>query len=84
MLPDAEITAVSLEFGTVEPKQAFLALRAENWLHHHGSPDYPRAKEIKEDLLRAFYPDQDDWRMQVWEHGKTVVEQVQQQLKKKD
>ncbi|MBE9521129.1 MAG: M14 family metallopeptidase [Proteobacteria bacterium] len=80
MLPDAEITAVSLEFGTVEPKQVFLALRAENWLHHHGSPDHPRAKEIKEDLLRAFYPDQDDWRMQVLEHGRTVVEQVQQQL----
>jgi hypothetical protein len=80
MLPDAEITAVSLEFGTIEPKQVFLALRAENWLHHHGSPDHPRAKEIKEDLLRAFYPDQDDWRMQVWGHGRTVVEQVLQQL----
>lgn len=84
MLPDTEITAVSLEFGTVKPKQVFLALRAENWLHHHGSPDHPRAKEIKEDLLRAFYPDQDDWRMQVWEHGRTVVEQVLQQLKKGD
>jgi len=82
MLPDAEITAVSLEFGTVEPKQVFLALRAENWLHHYGSPDHPRAKEIKEDLLRAFYPDQDDWRMQVWEHGRTVVRQVLQQLLK--
>jgi len=80
MLPGAEITAVSLEFGTVETKQVFLALRDENWLHHHGSPDHPRAKEIKKDLLQAFYPDQDDWRMQVWEHGRTVVEQVLQQL----
>jgi hypothetical protein len=84
MLPDAEITAVSLEFGTVEMKQVFWVLRAENWLHHHGSPDHPRAKEIKEDLLRAFYPDQDDWRIKVWEHGRTVVELVLQQLKKGD
>jgi hypothetical protein len=80
MLPDTEITAVSLEFGTVEPKRVFFALRAENWLHHHGSPDLPRAKEIKEDLLRVFYPEQDDWRIQVWEQGKTVTRQVLQQL----
>ena len=78
MLPDAEITAVSLEFGTVQPEQVFRALRAENWLHHHGSRDHPRAAEIKKDLLRAFYPDQDDWRTQVWEHGRKVVEQVLQ------
>jgi hypothetical protein len=80
MLPDTEITAVSLEFGTVEPKRVFFALRAENWLHHHGSPDLPRAKEIKEDLLRVFYPEQDDWRIQVWEQGKIVTRQVLQQL----
>jgi len=80
MLPDTEITAVSLEFGTVEPKRVFFALRAENWLHHHGSSDLPRAKEIKDDLLRVFYPEQDDWRIQVWEQGKTVTRQVLQQL----
>ena len=76
MLPDAEITAVTLEFGTVEAMQVFKALRAENWLHHHGSISHPRAKEIKTELLRVFYPDNDVWKKQVWEQGKEVVEQV--------
>jgi hypothetical protein len=76
MLPDAEITAVSLEFGTVEPKQVFKALRAENWLHHHGGIDNPNAKEIKTEILRAFYPNDDTWKQQVWQQGKEVVEQI--------
>ena len=76
MLPDTEVTAMGLEFGTVEPKQVFLALRAENWLHHYGSPDHPRAKEIKAELLKAFFPDDDGWKQQVWQQGKEVVELV--------
>jgi succinylglutamate desuccinylase len=76
MLPNAEITAVTLEFGTVEPMQVFQALRAENWLHHHAGIDHPRAKEIKTELLRVFYPDNDAWKKQVWQQGKEVVEQV--------
>jgi hypothetical protein len=76
ILPDAEVTAVTLEFGTVEALQVFKALRAENWLHHHGTIDHPRAKEIKTELLRVFYPDNDAWKKQVWQQGKEVVEQV--------
>jgi succinylglutamate desuccinylase len=76
MLPDAEITAVTLEFGTVEPMQVFQALRAENWLHHYGTIDHPKAKEIKTELLRVFYPDNDAWKQQVWHQGKEVVEQA--------
>ncbi len=37
MLPNVEeVTAVSLEFGTLSAMKVFWALRAENWLHHHG------------------------------------------------
>ena len=66
MLPNAEVTAVSLEFGTVPPMEVFKALRAENWLHHHGGPDHPRAREIKTSLLRAFHPADVEWEAQVW------------------
>ncbi len=76
MLPDEEVTAMSLEFGTVPPKHIFRALRAENWLHHHGPLEYPGAKEIKTELLRAFYPDDDGWKQQVWQQGKEVVRQT--------
>ena len=76
MLPNAEVTAVSLEFGTYPPKKVFWDLRAENWLHHYGGKEHPKAKQIKADLLHAFYPEEDEWKSQVWEQGKEVVRQV--------
>jgi hypothetical protein len=76
MLPNAEVTAVTLEFGTLPAMKVFWALRAENWLHHHGGKGHPDAKRIKDDLLRAFYPDSEDWKSQVWKKGKEVVEQA--------
>lgn len=76
MLPNAEVTAVTLEFGTLPAMKVFWALRAENWLHHHGGKGHPDAKRIKNDLLRAFYPDKEDWKAQVWKQGKEVVVQA--------
>ena len=76
MLPQAEVTAISLEFGTLPQMEVFKALRAENWLHHHGGQDHPRASEIKTCLLRAFHPDSDEWETSVWNQGKEVVERA--------
>ncbi len=76
MLPDSEVTAVSLEFGTVSPIQVFRAMQAENWLHHHGGANNPRNDKIKAALLRAFYPDADDWKARIWTQGREVVEQA--------
>lgn len=56
-IPKAEVTAKSLEFGTRPALEIFKALRAENWLHHHGGSDHPRAREIKATLLRVFHPE---------------------------
>ena len=76
MLPNAEVTAVSLEYGTVPPMEAFKALRAENWLHHHGGSEHVKAGEIKACLLRAFYPGDKLWKTTVWTKGKDVVERA--------
>ncbi|MDB4285435.1 M14 family metallopeptidase [bacterium] len=76
MIPGVEVTAVSLEFGTVSSRKVFSALRAENWLHHYGGNDKSRAKDIKEDLLRAFYPDDDEWKHKVWRQGREAVDEV--------
>ena len=76
LLPAAEVTAVSLEFGTLPVLEVLKALRAENWLHHHGGSDHPRAKELKTCLLRAFHPGTQDWEAAVWEQGKHVIERV--------
>jgi predicted deacylase len=80
MVPDVEVTAVSLEFGTISAVKVLWALRAENWLYHHGGKDHPVAGSIRKNLLRAFYPDDDKWRLQVWEQGNNVIRQVLQKL----
>jgi hypothetical protein len=76
MLPNAKVVATSLEFGTLPSDDVFWALRAENWLHHHASENYPERGEIKTNLLRAFYPDDEQWKTAVWEKGKRIVEQA--------
>lgn len=80
MLPDAEVTAVGLEFGTLPAVEVFKAIRTENWLYHHGGPDHADAAKIKQQLLRAFYPDDELWKCKVWEQGRLVVEQVLENL----
>jgi hypothetical protein len=76
MLPTSAVTAVGLEFGTLPTMTVFNALRAENWLFHHGDQGSRHADEIKEALLRAFYPDDDVWKEQVMGQGRDVVERV--------
>ena len=76
MLPDAQVTAVGLEFGTYPASEVFWTLRAENWLHHHGGAGYAEAGAIKADLKQKFYPQSDDWKDQVWRQGREVVLQA--------
>lgn len=76
MLPASEITAVTLEFGTLSPPAVFWALRADNWLHHHGGSRHADSRKIKNAVLRAFYPDDDQWKRDIWEKGREVVEQA--------
>lgn len=62
LLPKASVTAIGLEFGTVDPLQVLAALRADNWLHEHGDVRGPESAGIKQAMLRAFYADSDVWR----------------------
>ena len=75
MIPQSEVTAVSLEFGTYPAKDVFLALRAENWLYQKGGDNHPNAEKIKAELLRVFYPNTNKWNMAIWEQGKSIVYQ---------
>ncbi len=76
MLPRSEVTAVSLEFGTLSLVKVLRAMQAENWLHHHGARDHPRANVIKTEMRRAFYPDNKDWKSLVWKGANEVVDQA--------
>ena len=66
---DKELTAVALEFGTQPTPMVRLALRADNWLHHHGDLKSSKAQEIKKQIRDAFYQDDDDWKELIWERG---------------
>ena len=72
----AEVTAATVEFGTFPAITVLRAMRAENWLHHHGGRNHPRAKAITAEMRRVFYPDTADWKDQVWRQGRAVVDQA--------
>ena len=80
MLPNAEVTAVSLEFGTVPPMQVLKVLRGENWLHNNGGQKHRRARQLKTCLLRAFHPNSEEWEALVWRQGVQVVERAMTSL----
>jgi hypothetical protein len=61
MLPHASVTAIALEFGTVDPFQVLDALRADNWLHAYGDPLASWPGQIKQQIRNAFYVDSDVW-----------------------
>jgi hypothetical protein len=62
LVPQAEVTAIALEIGTVSAMQVLNALRADNWLHAHAKLEGELRAPIKEQMLNAFYVDSDLWR----------------------
>ncbi len=68
----ADVTGVTVEFGTVSKEEVFMSLRADNWLHAHGRVDSPLGREIKAGIRRAFYSDTDRWKRMVWERAMEV------------
>jgi hypothetical protein len=76
LLPEAEVTAVTVDFGTSSATKVFVAMRDENWLHYHGYPSTSRGKRIKATHRRTFYPEEDDWKQMVWSGAKQIVFQV--------
>ena len=75
-LAPIEVTGVALEWGTVDAITVLQALRADNWLHHHGDPTAPEADPIKADLRTAFAPDDPEWVAAVYGCFTTVVDQT--------
>ena len=63
--PQAEYTAIAMEYGTQPMLDVMAALRADNWLHQHPEAPEPQRKQIKQQVMDAFYCDADDWKGQV-------------------
>ena len=73
MFPGAEVLSVTLEFGTLPGEKVSRAMAADNWLHQFGDLDSPQGRQIKQDILDAFYVDAPDFRDMVWTRTRDVV-----------
>lgn len=79
LLAGVEVTPVTVEFGTLPTLDVLQALRADNWLHrHHERPDLN--DPIKQDMRRAFNPQDEDWRELVLLRGRQVIARAVQGL----
>jgi hypothetical protein len=75
-LPQANITGITLEYGTVPLESVLNAVRADNWLHVHGKLKSDQARDIKAEIRGAFYGETDDWKRQVYERSVAVLDKA--------
>ncbi len=63
LLPEAEVTAAALEFGTVDAIQVLQALRGEAWLHGQDRSvvEGPEGERVRAEVRAAFLDDGPDW-----------------------
>ncbi len=71
--PHAEVTAVALEFGTVDPISVLLALRADAWLHGYGDPRSEGAVAVRNQVRAAFADDDPEWIEKCWQRFSSVM-----------
>ncbi|MEC8289387.1 MAG: M14 family metallopeptidase [Pseudomonadota bacterium] len=70
---DTEITSLTVEFGTYPVREVLMPLIADNWLHVNGKPNSALGREIKAQIKKALYPDEEDWRELVWVRGRQII-----------
>ena len=79
--PQAEYTAIAMEYGTVPVSDVLNALRADHWLANHPEAPAAQAAQIKKQLLDAFYIDADDWKGMIISQARQSMFQAADGLK---
>ena len=69
----ADVISATLEFGTYPVREVLHALLADNWLHAHGDVESPLGREIKADIRKRLFPDEDDWKERVLVQGVEIL-----------
>jgi len=69
-LPDVELTAIGLEFGTRPEIEVLTALRADHWLHAHDTAEAAQRAAIGRQMRDAFYSESPAWQAAVY--GRTA------------
>jgi len=78
--PQTEITAVAIEYGTVDPVTVMQSLRADAVLHASGNPTAPEAAEIRSQVRAAFIDDDPTWLETCWPRYHSVVTAAAERL----
>lgn len=73
LAPQAEITPVCIEYGTVDTVTVLQALRADAWLHGHGDPLGPEGPAIRAQVRAAFADDDPAWIAACWDRFAAVI-----------
>jgi len=74
--PQAEYTGIAMEYGTQPMAEVMLALRAEHWLNIHPEAPVALARQIKQQMMDAFYTDTDAWKGQIISQARQALFQA--------
>jgi len=74
LAPQAEVTSVTIEYGTRDTITVLQALRADAWLHAHGDPRGPDAPAIRAAVRDAFDDPSQEWIDLLWDRCVPVVD----------
>lgn len=66
LAPNAEVTPICIEYGTVDGVTVLQSLRADAWLHGYGAPTGPEAPAIRAQVRAAFADDDPAWIATCW------------------
>lgn len=69
--PEAQLTAVTVELGTLPPRQVLEALRVDHWLARAPADTATDARRsaARQQMIAAFAPDEREWRDAVVDRG---------------
>lgn len=73
LLPQAEVTAITLEFGVRPIEETFDALRADAWLHRYGAPESRKGQRIRARMLSTFHDSSAAWKGMVLGQSRAVI-----------
>lgn len=74
--PQAEITDIAIEYGTLPPDVVLSALRADQWLYRTPNAEPGVQTKIRKGVLSAFFIDTDHWKTRVLDQGITAATQA--------
>lgn len=74
--PQAEYTAIALEYGTLPIMEMMGALRADHWRYKHPEAPVELADAIRAQIRDAFYTDTDTWKAQIIRQARQAMFQA--------